>query len=225
MFAVLSALSAFPDVTPAEFRKLKHSNQSFVTIFYAPWCGHCNAFKPHFEKASEKMKNVVDLVAIDCDKATNKELCGQMDVKGFPTVKMFNHNGKRKAALDFTGTRDETSLLSWVAGNHRKPFVQSSSAAQLAQDTAELQDFVVVLTQAQKPAALLYRLARKYSKLAFVVKTDFKADDLEPLSQEVFGKLVKKDATNVIVCKAKTQCVSFEGKAGFEEIDAWMEKM
>jgi len=48
--------------------------------FYAPWCGHCKAMKPAFEKAATYLKGKVKLGKVDC--TVENELCKKMSVGG-----------------------------------------------------------------------------------------------------------------------------------------------
>ena len=43
--------------------------------FFAPWCGHCTKLKPEFEEASEKLRGVAKLVAVDATAATGVFAC------------------------------------------------------------------------------------------------------------------------------------------------------
>lgn len=60
-----------------------------IVEFYAPWCGHCKNLKPEYTKAAKQLDGLVNVVAIDCDDDSNKQLCARYEVKGFPTVKIF----------------------------------------------------------------------------------------------------------------------------------------
>ena len=57
--------------------------------FAAPWCGHCKAMAPDWEKLSEKYSgnNQIDIAEVDCTE--HKDLCQKYGVQGFPTIKAF----------------------------------------------------------------------------------------------------------------------------------------
>jgi len=62
--------------------------------FYAPWCGHCQNLKPAYEQAATSLKGMAKIAAIDCDDEKNKRTCGEYEVKGFPTLKLFVPSSK-----------------------------------------------------------------------------------------------------------------------------------
>ncbi len=35
-------------------------------MFYAPWCGHCQSMKPHFEAAAKESPALIKFAKIDC---------------------------------------------------------------------------------------------------------------------------------------------------------------
>lgn len=59
--------------------------------FYAPWCGHCKTLAPEFKKAATELKGTgITLVAVDANDDKNKAIATAYDVKGFPTLKVWN---------------------------------------------------------------------------------------------------------------------------------------
>lgn len=218
MLVLLQALQEYPAITTKEFYKRKASKQSFVCIFFAPWCGHCQAFRPEYEAAKKKLTGLVDLVAINCDAEENKQLCGEQGVKGFPTVKMFNHNGKERKAIDYQGPRTSADLIRWVAAHHRKPFKTATDFQKIEEAVADLQEYIVITTAAQKPVSMIYKVARKFSKIPVFVNLEFAE---VPSSESPAGKLLQ-EGTNVIYCQP-TGCLRFDGpETTYEAVKAWV---
>ena len=92
-------------LTDASFDSFIASNPSVLVMFYAPWCGHCKAMKPHYTDAARIMKesgvNGV-LAAVD---ATKTKLGERYNVQGFPTVKYFQ-DGELKYEYGYERTTD-----------------------------------------------------------------------------------------------------------------------
>ena len=53
-------------LTKDNFKKLVlDSDQLWFIEFFAPWCGHCKALAPAWEKAAKTLKGVVNVGAVD----------------------------------------------------------------------------------------------------------------------------------------------------------------
>ncbi|XP_064383274.1 protein disulfide-isomerase A6 homolog [Halichondria panicea] len=97
------------DLTQANFQKLVlDSHFVWIVEFYAPWCGHCQSLAPEFKKASNALKGIVRLGAVNADE--HKQLGGQYGVKGFPTIKIFGSN--KKSPSDYNGARSAEGFVS-----------------------------------------------------------------------------------------------------------------
>jgi len=55
--------------------------------FYAPWCGHCKALAPEFDKAAKALEGIVKLGAVDM--TTDGEAGRSYEISGYPTIKFF----------------------------------------------------------------------------------------------------------------------------------------
>jgi thiol-disulfide isomerase/thioredoxin len=79
-------------------------DENTTYIFYAPWCGHCKAAMPEFERAVEQGQGRV--VLINSDLPESQPLIELYGVKGFPTImkgdNVFDGPRTAQAILDFT---------------------------------------------------------------------------------------------------------------------------
>jgi short-subunit dehydrogenase/thiol-disulfide isomerase/thioredoxin len=57
-----------------------------VVEFFAPWCPHCRASKPEFERAAAHLAEVAQVVAVNGDAPENAALLVKYRVTAYPTV-------------------------------------------------------------------------------------------------------------------------------------------
>ncbi|KAK0730924.1 hypothetical protein B0H67DRAFT_466214, partial [Lasiosphaeris hirsuta] len=97
-------------------RLVAKSNQTSIVEFYAPWCGHCQNLKPAYEKAAKNLEGLAKVVAVNCDDDANKQFCGTMGVKGFPTLKIVRpkKGGGRPMVEDYNGARTASGIVDAV---------------------------------------------------------------------------------------------------------------
>jgi thiol-disulfide isomerase/thioredoxin len=70
----------------------------FLQDFLTSRCGHCKNLAPQYIKAAEHMAGIVPFAAVDCDEDSNRQLCAEFQVQGFPTIKLMKHvNGRLDA--------------------------------------------------------------------------------------------------------------------------------
>lgn len=101
----LCAVSKFEviEVTSVEQfeRELKSSNMPIFVDFYASWCGPCKQISPRIEKSAEHLAGRIKFLKVNVDRLDR--LSGRYDIRGMPTVLLFQPNGKiteRKVGFD-----------------------------------------------------------------------------------------------------------------------------
>jgi thiol:disulfide interchange protein len=91
--------------------------ENTMYFFRANWCGHCQRFKPTWDKfvdtctSSEEHQNT-EIVELDVDQPDAKPLLKKYNVTGFPTIIMVNHNTQEKRV--FQDERTEEALLKFI---------------------------------------------------------------------------------------------------------------
>ncbi|KAL5581771.1 hypothetical protein UlMin_014213 [Ulmus minor] len=89
-------------LTPTNFKsKVQNSNGVVLVEFFAPWCGHCQALTPIWEKAATVLKGVATVAALDAD--AHQALVQEYGIRGFPTIKVFVPG---KPPVDYQGARE-----------------------------------------------------------------------------------------------------------------------
>ena len=81
------ALLSLLDVTDES--QLTQSTQPTFVKFFAPWCGHCKAMAPTWDKLDQHpdLAGKATVARVDCTR--QPKLCSKFGVRAFPTLIMF----------------------------------------------------------------------------------------------------------------------------------------
>ena len=104
-----------PGCTLDEIKKAEKSSEKSIVLFYADWCGHCKKLEPDWDKTADTvkgrmLKRNVGAKEGECSAkvhAENEELMQKYNIKGFPTILIFQ-NGE---AVPYNGPRTVDDLL------------------------------------------------------------------------------------------------------------------
>lgn len=88
----------------SKFNDLINSETPVLVDFFATWCGPCQMLMPVLKQVKDNMGERVKILKIDIDK--NKELATQFQVRGVPTMLLFQ-NGKQIWRQSGVLTKDE----------------------------------------------------------------------------------------------------------------------
>tara|TARA_B100001250_G_C19457968_1_gene638906 strand:+ start:271 stop:687 length:417 start_codon:yes stop_codon:yes gene_type:complete len=96
-------LESFDDVLP----------DKQLTLFYAPWCGHCKTTMPIWKKTKTNNKTGINMNEINCDE--NEDLAKLHNIQGYPTIKYLpNGIDSNEGSVEYDGERNMQSILSFL---------------------------------------------------------------------------------------------------------------
>jgi thiol-disulfide isomerase/thioredoxin len=80
------ATGGLVELRHGDFAKLLSEGDSWVVMFYAPWCGHCTAAAPAFQQAA--IQAPVHFARLDA--AAHPDVAQSEEVTGFPTIRFYS---------------------------------------------------------------------------------------------------------------------------------------
>jgi protein disulfide-isomerase A6 len=88
------------------------SSKDVLVEFYAPWCGHCKALEPVYEKVGKTFGNENNCIVAKVDADSEKDLGGRFGIQGFPTIKFFSKTNKE--GEEYNGGRSEQDFIDFL---------------------------------------------------------------------------------------------------------------
>jgi len=84
------------------FEKIINHVDAWLVDFYAPWCGHCVQFAPHYEKVAKRLNGTVKAAKINCEEQYH--LCREVGIRAYPSVRFYSGAIQEGMSQPVTGT-------------------------------------------------------------------------------------------------------------------------
>ncbi len=190
----------------------------WVVKFFAPWCGHCKAMASDYEKVAAKVGGLVGVGSVDCDQ--EKELCGAMQIKGFPTLKLFGPEVNKKGVkepTDYQGARSTGAIANAVLGQLHAKNIQIAKKDSLEGLLAD-KKVALLFSAKPEPSNMLMALSLQFGKrLQFVLIS-------EKEGKEAAAKFGVSSFPTLVVTENGALAELYKGKPTAEDMTAFLEK-
>ncbi len=98
------------EVMESDFSRILDKSEDLVVVdFWAPWCGPCKSYGPHFEKASLQNDQAV-FVKVNVDEA--QHLSSSLGIRGVPCTILFKNGREIKRQSGAMSVAQLNSFLS-----------------------------------------------------------------------------------------------------------------
>ncbi|XP_003382810.1 PREDICTED: protein disulfide-isomerase 2-like [Amphimedon queenslandica] len=115
-------------LTKDTFHEAISSNENILVEFYAPWCGHCKALEPEYNKAAKMIEEGgMDFTLAKVDATVEKELAEEYKVQGYPTIKFFKNGVPR----EYSGGRKANDIIAWLEKSTGPVVTELATAAEI----------------------------------------------------------------------------------------------
>ncbi|KAF8421098.1 putative disulfide isomerase [Tirmania nivea] len=158
-------------LTDSNFDSIVNGDKNVLVKFYAPWCGHCKALAPTWEKVATDFARDegVVIAKLDAENAGSKATAEKFGITGYPTLKFFPKGSTE--AINYDTGRTEDNILGFVnkhTGTHRLPGGSLDTSAGLIPSLDEIvKEFVEDASSLEKAAekvkAVVVDLNDKYA--------------------------------------------------------------
>lgn len=153
--------------------------------FYAPWCGHCQALAPEFEKAAKALAaKESDVFLGKVDATVEEELAKEYHIDGYPTLKWFT----KGLAKEYEGPHDANGILRWIEKKTGDPAEEVKTVEDLESKREENKAIVVGFFKDLKsgPAMTFLDAARDVDDTLFYMSREDKVmNNYESLAGDV----------------------------------------
>lgn len=99
---------------------------NWIILYYANWCGHCQTFKPEWERLKTMMPAHINTA--EAESEIIPQMPFQPQIQGYPTMKLYSNN---KDIGDYNGEHSSNAIL-----NHLKKVMSANKVTKSKNSTS-----------------------------------------------------------------------------------------
>ncbi len=89
--------------------------QSIIIEFYAPWCGHCQQFRPVYEEIAKELSKDGEYRFGACDITQNGAMSGRFDIREIPALYLY----KGGELFKYSGPFNAHAVKVWAKTDYK----------------------------------------------------------------------------------------------------------
>jgi len=214
-------------LTPNNFQiEIIDNNQPAIVEFYAPWCGHCKSLAPQYALAANNIKGMIIFGSIDCNDDKNRPLCGQYNIQGFPSIKIFPAGNQEHKSIsnvkDYQGQRSakdiEQAALDTLYSIKVPILVNDKDYEQFLNDQLHGEAKLLLFTDKSTPPSMLRALKAKYDNINIGMITKKQTILIQRLKVDTFPTVYG-------YANLSDQPILYTGEKTFEKLNEFVEQL
>lgn len=174
--AALAGNANAVSLTEENFNEMTSGKTVFLK-FFAPWCGHCKAIAPAWQKLMDDFKDhdIALVGEVDCTAPEADVICEDFKIEGFPTLLWGDVNG----AQNYNGGRDYASLKAFADAEVTKPVCSIYQIDSCSEEekkiiaSVEKMDDATIMSKAEAVAKLAKDEEKKYEDALDKLQDEF----------------------------------------------------
>ncbi|XP_031113538.1 protein disulfide isomerase-like 1-4 [Ipomoea triloba] len=105
---------------------------------YAPWCGHCQALEPTYNKLAKHLRGIESLVIAKMDGTTNEH--PKAKAEGFPTILFFPAGNKSSDPIAVDSARTVVAFYKFIKKHAAIPFKLQKPSTSTSSEKTEVKE-------------------------------------------------------------------------------------